>query len=46
MSKAKETLISFDVNKIKLIYFYNKSITIEKGLKLRDIKISPKPLVR
>ena len=46
MSKAKEAVISFDVSKTKLIYFYNKCITIKEGLKLGDIKISPKPLVR
>ena len=46
MSKAKEAAISFNINKIELIYFYNKYTTIEKGLKLGDIEISPKPLVR
>src|SRR6266704_1433977 len=46
MSKAKEATISFDVSKTKLIHFYNKHITIKKGLKLGDIKISRKPLVR
>ncbi len=46
MSKAKEAVISFNIGKIKLIYFYNKCITIEEGLKLGDTKISPKPLVR
>ena len=46
MSKAKEAAISFDVGKTKLIYFYNKHITIEKGLKLGDTEIPPKPLVR
>ena len=46
MSRAKEAVISFDVSKIKFIYFYNKRITIKEGLKLRDIKISPKPLIR
>ena len=46
MSRAKEAVISFDVSKIELIYFYNKFIIIEEGLKLGDIKISPKPLVR
>ena len=46
MSKAKEAVISFDVGKTKLIYFFNKRITIEEGLKLRDTEISPKPLVR
>jgi len=46
MAKAKEVVISFNINKIELIYFYNKRIIIEKGLKLGDIKISPKPPVR
>ncbi len=46
MAKAKEAVISFNISKIELIYFYNKRIIIKKGLKLRDIKISPKPLVR
>ncbi len=46
MAKAKETVISFNISKIELIYFYNKRIIIEEGLKLGDIKISPKPLVR
>ena len=46
MFKAKETTISFDIGKTELIHFYNKHTTIKKGLKLGDIKISPKPLVR
>ena len=46
MSKAKETIISFNVGKTKLIHFHNKRTIIEKGLKLEDIKISFKPLVR
>src|SRR6266571_489194 len=46
MSKAKEAAISFDIGKTELIHFYNKYTTIEKGLKLGDIEISPKPLVR
>ncbi len=46
MAKAKEAVISFDISKTKLIYFYNKRTIIEEGLKLGDIKISPKPLVR
>jgi len=46
MFKAKETTISFNISKTKLIYFYNKRTIIEKGLKLKDIEISPKPLVR
>src|SRR6266478_5193888 len=46
MSKAKEAAISFDVSKTELIHFYNKCTTIEEGLKLGDIEISPKSLVR
>jgi len=46
ISKAKKTVISFDISKTKLIHFYSKCTTIEKGLKLRDVEISPKPLVR
>jgi len=46
MAKAKKTIISFNISKTKLIHFYNKRIIIKEGLKLRDIKISPKPLVR
>ena len=46
MAKAKEIVISFDISKIEFIYFYNKHIIIEEGLKLRDIEISFKPLVR
>ena len=46
MSKAKEVTISFDVSKIGLIHFRRKRTTIEEGLKLGDIEISPKPLVR
>jgi len=45
ISRAKGAAISFNISKIELIYFYNKRITIE-GLKLGDIEISPKPLVR
>jgi len=45
MSKAKEAAISFNVSKIELIYFYSKRTTIEEGLKLGDVEISPKPLV-
>ena len=41
MAKAKEVVISFDISKTKLIYFYNKCITIEEGLKLKDIKNIP-----
>ncbi len=46
MSKAKEAAISFNIGKTELIHFYNKHTTIEEGLKLGDIEISPKPLVR
>ena len=45
ISRAKEAAISFDISKIELIYFYSKRTTIEKGLKLGDIEISPKPLL-
>jgi len=31
MSKAKETAISFDISKTKLIHFYNKQTIIKKG---------------
>ena len=44
--KAKEVIISFNTRKTKFIYFYNKYITIKEGLKLGDMEISPKPLVR
>ena len=46
MSRAKEANISFNISKTELIYFYSKHTTIEEGLKLGDIEISPKPLVR
>ena len=46
ISKAKETAISFNISKTELIHFYNKCTSIEEGLKLRSIEISPKPLVR
>jgi hypothetical protein len=46
MSRAKEAAISFDISKTELIYFYSKRTTIEEGLKLGDVEISPKPLVR
>ena len=46
MSKAKEAAISFDISKTELIHFYRKHTTIEEGLKLGDVKIPPKPLVR
>ena len=46
MARAKEAVISFDISKIEFIYFYNKRIIIKEGLKLGDIEITPKPLVR
>ena len=47
MSRAKEAAISFNISKMRLIYFYSKRTTIKKkGLKLGDVEISPKPLVR
>ena len=46
ISKAKEAAISFNISKTELIHFYNKHTTIKEGLKLGDIEISPKPLVR
>ena len=46
MAKAKKAAISFDISKTKLLRFYNKYIIIKEGLKLKDIEISPKPLVR
>jgi hypothetical protein len=46
ISKAKEAAISFNIGKTELIYFYNQRTTIEERLKLGDVKISPKPLVR
>jgi hypothetical protein len=46
MSRAKEAAISFDISKTELIHFHSKRTTIEEGLKLGDIEISPKPLVR
>ena len=46
MSRAKEATISFNISKTELIHFYNKHTTIEEGLKLGDVEISPKPLVR
>ena len=46
ISKAKEATISFDTSKIELIHFYRKRTTIEEGLKLGDIEIPPKPIVR
>jgi hypothetical protein len=46
MSKAKEAAISFDISKTELIHFYSKRTTIEEGLKLGDVEIPPKTLVR
>jgi len=46
MARAKEAAISFNISKTKLIHFYNKYIIIKEGLKLGDIKITSKPLVR
>jgi hypothetical protein len=46
ISRAKEATISFDTSKIELIHFYRKRTTIEEELKLRDVEIPPKPLVR
>jgi hypothetical protein len=46
MSKANEAAISFNVSKTELIHFHSKRTTIEEGLKLGDVEISPKPLVR
>ena len=46
MARAKEAAISFDISKTELIHFYNKRTIIKEGLKLGDIEISPKPLVR
>ena len=46
MSRAKKAAISFNISKIELIHFYSKHTTIEEGLKLEDIEIPPKPLVR
>ena len=46
ISRAKEAAISFNIGKTELIHFYNKRTTIKEGLKLGDIEISPKPLVR
>ena len=46
MSKAKKAIISFNISKTELIYFHSKRTIIEEGLKLGDLEISPKPLVR
>jgi len=46
MSKAKEAAISFNISKTELIHFYSKRTTIKEGLKLRDVEIPPKTLVR
>ena len=45
-SRAKEAAISFNISKTELIHFYSKRTTIGEGLKLEDIEITPKPLVR
>ena len=45
-SRAKEAAISFDISKTELIHFHNKYTTIKEGLKLGDVEIPPKPLVR
>jgi hypothetical protein len=46
-ARAKATAIGFNISKIELIHFYSKRTTIkEEGLKLGDIEIPPKPLVR
>jgi len=44
--RAKDAAISFNISKIELIYFYSKYTTIKEGLKLGDVEIFPKPLVR
>jgi hypothetical protein len=46
MSRAKEAVISFNISKTELIHFYSKCTTIKEGLKLGDIEILPKALVR
>jgi len=46
ISRAKEAAISFNIGKTELIHFHNKRTTIKEGLKLGDVEISPKPLVR
>jgi len=46
MSKAKEAAISFDISKTELIHFYSKRTTIEERLKLGDVEIPPKTLVK
>jgi hypothetical protein len=46
ISRAKEATISFNTSKIELIHFYRKRTTIEEGLKLGDVEIPPKLLVR
>ena len=46
ISRAKKSTISFNIRKIELIYFYNKCTTIEEGLNLGDVEISPKLLAR
>jgi len=46
MAWAKEAAISFNISKTELIHFYSQRTTIKEGLKLGDVEISPKPLVR
>ena len=46
MARAKEAAISFNIGKTELIHFYNNRTTIKEGLKLGDVEISPKPLVK
>ena len=46
MARAKEATISFNISKTELIHFYSKRTTIEEGLKLGDVEISPKTPVR
>ena len=46
ISRAKEATISFNTSKTELIHFYRKRTTIEEGLKLGDVEIPPKLLVR
>ena len=41
-SRAKEAAISFNISKMRLIYFYSKRTTIKKkGLKLENIENIP-----
>ncbi len=46
MVRVKEAAINFNISKTEFIHFYNKHIIIKEGLKLGDIEITPKPLVR